>query len=156
MNSNFFETLALRQLFGSTQVWLTVALLVGLFLLGTFRPENVRSPILFRLSVLLFVISLVSPALQDCFWSVALDDPTVPVRPGISPMGGPPGPAGDKKVLRFFAAALHLFDQCLFAGSILCALLSVRITPAPATRPDRREPPARRPGPQQKEDDDDL
>jgi hypothetical protein len=152
VNEHLFEQMMLRQFIGPavTQNWLAVALLVGLLVLATFRPENIRSAILFRLSALLFVLYLVAPTLQQSFWSVALsDEPAAGTRPGLMANSGS---TGEKKFLRFLDAALQLFNSCLFAGSVLFALLSVRLTPAAPAGADSR--PARRPGPKNDEDDD--
>lgn len=58
----------LRQLLGSGQGWLQVGFLLCLFAVLLFRPERIRSPALFRLALLLFVLSVIVPhVLTFCF-----------------------------------------------------------------------------------------
>lgn len=62
------ELFYLRQLLGSGQGWLQVGFLLCLFAVLLFRPERIRSPALFRLALLLFVLSVVAPhVLTFCF-----------------------------------------------------------------------------------------
>src|SRR5262245_21989679 len=69
-NSDLLEILVLQQLGSSgaaamAQVWLQVAMLVCLFSAAILRPEVVRAKALFRMSCVLFALSLlVSPTLN--------------------------------------------------------------------------------------------
>ena len=60
--NNTMEMMLFRQMFGGDSSWVSAVFLAGVFLLILFRREQIVSPYMFRVSIILYVLSLIMPS----------------------------------------------------------------------------------------------
>ena len=61
--NNVMEMMVFRQLFGGGDSWVQAVFLAGVFLVIAFRREQIVAPYMFRVSIILYVLSFIAPAL---------------------------------------------------------------------------------------------
>jgi hypothetical protein len=57
------EMIMVRQVFGGGESWIQAVFLAGVFLVLLFRRDHIVSPYMFRVSIILFVLSMVLPVI---------------------------------------------------------------------------------------------
>ena len=121
--------LLLEKASGGALGWLAVAYLAGMFATAAFRPQAVASPGLFRTSVVLFGLYLITPPLvRGLVVLLVADDP----RPH-----GPRGP--------LLVGLTDIFGVVMLGVAVIPGLGSLRVgagESAAARGPARPEPPA--------------
>jgi hypothetical protein len=103
---------------GSASAWLAVAYLLCLFGIALFRPQQLRSPYLFRVSYILFAISLILPSFVDALVQMAALEDARPFRGGGSDLG-----------LMIVSPLFHMMGKVLFGVSVICGFGSLRYRP---------------------------
>lgn len=120
------ELMLLQQLGGGTSAWLHVTYLAGVFLMLIFRRENIAIPGMFKLSVVLFALSIM---VQACAVPFATFN-------GLNSFGA----GGDAQ----FALSLLISaaGPTLFALAAICLVLSMfpRELPKSVTAPPGKHP----------------
>ena len=123
------ELFYLRQLLGSGQGWLQVGFLLCLFAVLLFRPERIRSPALFRLAFLLFVLSVIVPqVLTSCFGFLQFISGGSSFRPG-------------REATSLLVTLQSTSGPLLFGLSMILAFLAL----SPSSPPQRRVSPVKHP-----------
>ena len=110
------DELAFRQLgglFGTTEVWLGVAYLVGMFAVLIFRPQQIENVYLFRVSYILFGLNLIVPGVLNALASLTTMD------------GGFRG-GGDHAIAMTVFQFTAVLAKILLGLSIIFALSSLR------------------------------
>jgi hypothetical protein len=65
MSRELMELIVYRQLASSGESWTHAVFLVGVFLIVLFRRDQIVAPYMFRVSVLLFVLSFILPVVVN-------------------------------------------------------------------------------------------
>jgi hypothetical protein len=130
------DELMLRQLggfFGTTEVWLGVAYLVGMFAVLVFRPQQIENVYLFRVSYILFGLNLIVPGVLNALAS-------------LTTMGGGLRGGGDPAIAMTVFQFTAVLAKILLGLSIIFALSSLKRYRAveepwdsPAEREERHE-----------------
>ena len=76
---DFMEVMMLRQSLGSADSWTQAVFLAGVFLVIMFRRDQIVAPYMFRVSIILFVLSIIVPVAVVAIVQFAGATPT-PVR----------------------------------------------------------------------------
>jgi len=99
----------------SPDVWLAVAYLVCLFAVLIFRPQQISSPYLFRISYILFAVSYIVPTFVDAIVQMTMFDELNGMRSG---RGG--------IALMIVSPFFRMIGRVLFGVSVLCGFTSLR------------------------------
>jgi hypothetical protein len=114
--TGFFSLLT--QAMGAADVWLLVAYVVSMFAVAAFRPQQIGSPVLFRLSFIVFAAAVIVPCLIDGLVLLLSIDSTT----------RPPQPQG-RSVLSVVSPLFHLVGRALYAAGVVLGLASLSIGP---------------------------
>lgn len=129
------ELLMWNGIFNSGEGLLALAYVVCMFMVTTFRPQQIGSIALFRLSYILFALYLVIPGISQLVMTIVNMDGNMgggggPM--GAGPMAGMvmPGP-GQGFGLAMLVPIFGTFGKVLFCIAIVCGLSSLRHYPRP-------------------------
>jgi hypothetical protein len=114
LNQLTFLTRALQ----SADVWLAVAYVGGMFAVAGFRPQNIASGVLFRLSFIAFGVALVIPALADGLVTLVNLGNSSSARKSSSNSGA---------AWPLVSMLGHLFGKGVFAVAIVLGLASLQV-----------------------------
>ena len=105
--------------FGGVETWLTVALILSLFLVALFRPQQIASKFLFRLSYILLALSIVIPRIiEGLTWSYELHPANLEWLV-----------VNVETVMAAILPVSNMFSTGLFGISLICALSSLKLGP---------------------------
>jgi hypothetical protein len=122
-------------LFGGQRGWVEAAFLVCLFWAALGHPDRIRSPITFRIAVLLFAVSLIAPTIVNLYLAGIGQSP-------LSPQGRP---RGQDTMAGVYAIYLSAAGPALFMLSFLLAIDSVIPRGKRAPRDESHDGPPARP-----------
>lgn len=130
------EILMWNGIFSSSEGLLAFGYVVCMFLTTTYRPQQIGSIGLFRLSYILFALYLVIPGVSQLVMTIVNLDGNL--MGGAGPMGGMPAPGfvmpapGQGFGLTMLVAVIGTFGKVLFCFAIVCGLASLRHYPPAA------------------------
>jgi hypothetical protein len=131
MNEMMLQLMYLRQLTGG-ESWTHGVFLAGVFLVVLFRRDQIISPYMFRVSIILFVLSFILPIILNTILQYALSSRGF-MRGGF---------AGGDEAGAFFQVLASGTGPVLFGMSVVFCILSM--LPPQSRYP---APPQRPPGP---------
>jgi hypothetical protein len=97
------------------EIWLVIAYVVCMFLVTAYRPQQIGSVALFRLSYIMFTLYLIIPSLVDTVIAIINADRRALGRPLEQSFA-------EMIIIPLFRA----LSKIIFAVAILCALASLR------------------------------
>jgi hypothetical protein len=104
----------LNRVLATGEIWLAVAYLACMITVIAFRPQQIASAALFRMSYILFALYLIVPSLVDAIILMSLD------KAGSSRSQ----PWMETTII---SSMFSVFGKMLFAMSVICALSCFRI-----------------------------
>lgn len=111
------DDLLWRRILGSEgDVWLAVALLIGLLAIAGWQPQRISRPGRFRLAYFVLAVAIILPAVAELVVRVMIVDPrdSRQSRAAIEPAF-------------IVSAVANLIGKLLFAVAIVCALGSLQL-----------------------------